>query len=157
MSKRKKVVALVLAVLAVLGLTALAGLATSSAASASRGPSMVAVASSVKPAVAPAVEQAAARRYSCPASDGSATWGDAKMCTDAEGARFHFRDKLTDGYCVRVRYWSADNGAWLQTGPTACVTGQWVTFTDCCAKLCTPTARLYRDNGSYFTIPSNYC
>ena len=109
-------------------------------------------------AVVPTEASASARRYSCPVGDGSVSWGKGKVCTDAVGARFHIQDAVTDGYCVQVKYWSDDVSAWRTLGPAACTTGQWITFTTTgTAKLCSPNARLYRGDGSYFTMPTLVC
>jgi hypothetical protein len=94
----------------------------------------------------------------CPSGDGSASWGDGKVCPDGSLSRFNIRDSLTDGYCVLVKYYSDDAGAWRQVGPKACTTGQWITFTTTMgAALCSPNARLYREDGAYFTMPTTVC
>lgn len=91
----------------------------------------------------------------CPSTDGNVSWGDAKFCPDPAGGRFHARDSLTDGYCVRVYYYSEDRSSWQPDGAAMCTTGQWVTWTSSLSKNCSPDARLYRGNtGQYFTIPS---
>jgi hypothetical protein len=140
MSGKKKAV---LAVLATLGVLIGIGAVASNAANAE----------SYKPAASMTAMSAAAL-VGCPASDGNVSWGDGKVCPDPNGSRVNYRDSLTDGYCVRVKYWSADHSAWTQIGSAACVTGQWLTFSTSISKMCSPNARLYRDDGSYFTMPS---
>lgn len=97
----------------------------------------------------------------CPSSDGNVSWGDAKMCDDPTGVRFHLRDKVTDGHCVRIKYYSEDRSEWTNEGPQACTTGQWITWASGntgTARFCNPTARLYRSDGAYFmTVPSTVC
>jgi hypothetical protein len=143
------------AVVAALVFAAACAIWASNSASASRGPNQATPSISASPLSA---QTMGARRYSCPTGDGTVNWGDGKVCTDAEGARFHIRDSLTDGDCVQVLYWSDDIGGWRTTGPKACTTGQWITFTDCCGKLCDPNARLSRGPGeASFPMPNNYC
>lgn len=107
------------------------------------------------PTAAPLASLAA---VGCPVGDGPVSWGKGKVCPDGAGARVHFQDSLTDGYCVEVRYWSDDQGAWRQQGSDACTTGQWVSFYFEAHKACAPNARLYRSGtGTYFTMPNTLC
>lgn len=131
---------------------------------------MLAPASSAAPASVQSVAQHQARQQNpaavpsavalaaCPTGDGSASWGDGKVCPDPLGARVHYRDSLTDGYCVRVYFYSIDDSAWVAIGSQACTTGQWLTFATSAGKMCGPNARLYRGStGQFFTMPSTAC
>jgi len=147
---------------ALLSVLALGGLGVAAAA----GPAQAGVESVAQyqarqqnPAAAPA---AFALAVVCPSGDGSASWGDGKVCPNESGNgsyRVHMRDTLTDGHCVRAYAWSVDASpdAWLPVGTQACTTGQWITWSTGAA-MCNPNARLYRGNtGTYFTMPTTAC
>lgn len=99
---------------------------------------------------------AAADTWSCGAIT-QVSWGAGQLCENVGDGSPRWKiaalDKVTDGYCVEVRYSSADHGGAYVNYPDrarSCTTGGWKTITQ--GNYSCDGVRAYRDDGAWFTV-----